>query len=361
MGFYQRLLRPILFRLDAEKAHHLAAAAIPFAKFVPGLIDSAPTEGDALRASLFGKEIINPVGLAAGFDKNGQFTEYLADFGFGFAEIGSITGRASQGNPKPRLFRLPADEAVINRMGLNGDGANVVAERLRKAKFSLPVAVNIAKTNDPTIVGDAAIADQLSAFEAVHELPLLYVAINASCPNTHEGCLKANEELDSLLQAFQSANTQKLPLLLKLSPDSTDELLEQFVAVAAKHKLRGFICGNTTVAREWLKTEAATVSSLGNGGLSGKPLRERALHLVRRVYKMKAHDQEIIGCGGISSGADALRFIRAGASTIQLYTAMVYQGANVVNNVNRELAKLLAESELTLQQAIGSEKMTASR
>ena len=223
------------------------------------------------------------------------------------------------------------------------------------------MAVNIAKTNDPTIVGEAAIADQLSAFEAVRNLPLLYVAINASCPNTHEGCLKANEELDALLQAFQSANSQNLPLLLKLSPDSTDELLEQFVAVATKHNLRGFICGNTTVAREWLKAEAAEVSSIGNGGLSGRPLRERALHLVRRVYKMKAREQVVIGCGGISSGADALRFIRAGANTVQLYTAMVYQGANVVNDINKELARLLAESELTLPKAIGSEKMTASR
>jgi dihydroorotate dehydrogenase len=318
--------------------------------------------GDPVLASnLAGVDLANPVGIAAGFDKNGHLVGRLRDFGFGFAEVGSITGAASSGNPQPRLFRLPADQAVVNRLGLNGDGAEVVGERLTRSRFSLPVAVNIAKTNDASVVGDAAIADQLRSFKAVRHLPLMYVAINASCPNTHEGCLEAEDELDAVLSAVQAANERSLPIFLKLSPDSSDNLLDEFIGVSIRHRLSGFICGNTTVDRAGLRTDDQTVKIIGNGGLSGPPLKEKALALVRRVYARKRPEQQIIGCGGISNGADAFQFIQAGASAVQVYTAFVYHGPATAATINRELATLLKQHGMTMRLAVGSERGTSNR
>lgn len=347
MDLYRNLFRSALFRLDPETAHHytvaLAGAAMPIMSQLAG---PAPKNAE-LRTKLANTLLNNPVGLAAGFDKNGQLLELPAALGFGFAEIGSITGRPSKGNPLPRLFRLPSDEAVINRMGLNGDGAEVVAARLKSARFKIPTGINIAKTNDPSVIGDLAIEDQIGAFKQIRSLPLVYVAINASCPNTHEGCLQAKDELATLLTEVQKANENDLPIFLKLSPDSTEQLLDDFVGIASDCELSGFICGNTTVSRENLRTDAGIVKDIGNGGLSGKPLKGRALNLVRNVNRRKKREQQIIGCGGISSASDAMQFIEAGATAVQLYTALVYEGPSVVNNINRELARMLGTIRTT--------------
>lgn len=348
--FWYRSLRSLLFRLDPEEAHTLAIKLAPLAAGLAG----SPFHDQCLSTKVAGIKFSNPVGLAAGFDKNGLLTGCLAKFGFGFAEVGSITGQSSAGNPKPRLFRLVEDEAVINRLGLNGEGADAVAKRLASAGYSLPVGVNIAKTNHPSIKGEKGVADMLHSFECVKALPLAFVTLNASCPNTHEGIMQETEELDQILAGVEKLNNRNLPVLLKLSPDSTPELLETFVASACKYGIRGYVLGNTTTTRAGLSTQAETVQAMGNGGLSGRPLKAKALELVKRVYKIKGKDQDIVGCGGIASGADAYEFIKAGASAVELYTGLIYGGPDLPTRINRELARLLKSNNQTVETAIGT-------
>lgn len=348
--FWYKSLRALLFWLDPEEAHTLAIKLAPIAAGFCG----TTFQDECLRTSVAGILLANPVGLAAGFDKNGRLTDCLARFGFGFAEVGSITGQSSSGNPKPRLFRLVEDEAVINRLGLNGEGADVVAKRLASSSFSLPVGVNIAKTNHPSIKGEKGVADMLHSFQCIKDLPLSFVTLNASCPNTHEGIMQESEELDQILAGVQKMNTCQVPVFLKLSPDSTPELLETFVASACKYGIRGYVLGNTTTTRDGLSTSADAVKAMGNGGLSGKPLKARALNLVKNVYQMKEKNQDIIGCGGIACGADAFAFIRNGARAVELYTGLIYGGPDLPARINRELAGLLKANNLTMETAVGS-------
>lgn len=335
---YESLIRPALFKMDPERAHDLAHKLAPLLAFSPFHFEFS---GPGLATKLSGVELKNPVGLAAGFDKNGRFVEFADRLGFGFIEIGSVCAQATKGNPKPRLFRLPEDNAVINRLGLNGEGAEAVAARLAAAKFALPTGLNIAKTNLPEIQGDKAIADVLATFEHIKKLPLAYVAFNASCPNTHEGILNERQQLNDIMGEVQKQNVGKLPVFIKMSPDSSEELISDIVEIACEHNLAGFICGNTSLNRDDLRTGAARVAEIGNGGLSGRPLKPRALALVQKVTKIKSASQQIIGCGGIASGADAFEFIQAGATALQLYTGLVYHGPTLVSRVNRELSTLL--------------------
>lgn len=349
VSFFYRWIRSLLFEMDPEEAHALAIQLAP----VAAAMSSGPFVDPVLGTNLAGIKLANPVGLAAGFDKNGRLTNCLDRFGFGFAEIGSITGQSTAGNPKPRLFRLVEDEAVINRLGLNGDGASVVAQRLSGAGFSLPVGINIAKTNLPSIKAEKGVADMLHSFECIKDLPLSFVTLNASCPNTHEGIMQETEELDQILSGVQRLNVRKIPVLLKLSPDSTGELLETFVASAGKYGINGYVLGNTTTTRDGLKASVERLGTIGNGGLSGKPLKEKALDLVRRVYKIKAKDQVIIGCGGISTGSDVFEFIVNGANAIELYTALIYGGPDLPVRINKQLAAILKRENLTVETALG--------
>lgn len=348
--FWYKSLRTLLFRMDPEEAHTLAIKLAPIAAGICG----ANFQDMSLKISVAGVQLANPVGLAAGFDKNGRLTGCLARFGFGFAEVGSITGQSSVGNPKPRLFRLIEDDAVINRLGLNGEGADAVAQRLASADFSLPIGVNIAKTNHPSIRGEKGVEDMLHSFQCIKDLPLSFVTLNASCPNTHEGIMQESEELDQILAGVQKLNARQVPVFLKLSPDSTAELLETFVASACKYGIRGYVLGNTTTTRDGLSTSAEAVKAMGNGGLSGKPLKARALNLVKRVYQIKAKEQDIIGCGGIACGADAFEFIKSGARAVELYTGLIYGGPDLPARINRELAALLKANGLTVETALGS-------
>ncbi len=351
---YQRLIRPILFQLDPEQAHRLVfRLALAMHSFWPLLAPALRYAGADLRTSLAGVEIANPVGLAAGFDKNGLLVSVLGELGFGFAEVGSVTARASAGNPRPRLFRLPADEALINRLGLNNDGADALAGRLRKSRFSLPVGLNIAKTNDPSITGEAAVEDMLYTFRQVKDLPVSYVTVNVSCPNTPEGITQESRAVSEVLSGMMSLNSRGLPVLVKLSPDSSAGFLEEIVECATRCGARGFVCGNTSTTRADLRTPPAVVSGAGPGGLSGRPLKPLALALCRQVARLKAPEQVIVGAGGISSGQDAYDFIRAGASAVQIYTALVYHGPALPRRINEELAGLLARDRLTLGQAVG--------
>ncbi|HEY9718253.1 MAG TPA: quinone-dependent dihydroorotate dehydrogenase [Trichormus sp.] len=358
MGAYEKLFRPLLFRMDAEDAHHLMISLADSAvvqQLAAAMKRQFCYEDELLRTKIGNTFMRNPVGLAAGFDKNAQVVPLLASLGFGFAEIGSITAQPSMGNPKPRLFRLPADEGVINRLGLNGMGAQRVADRLQEAPAPLPIGVNIAKTNDAKIEGDKAIEDQIASFMAIRALPLAYVTFNTSCPNTHEGCLQAKDELAAVLGGMQSANENCLPLFIKLSPDSTDELLDDFIGVAAEHNVAGFVCGNTSVTRGGLTTDAKTVEGIGRGGLSGRPIKSLALTLCRRVAARKRPEQQIIGCGGISSGADAFEFLQAGCCAVQLYTGLIYHGPELIARINRELAAILRQRNLSVANASGNE------
>jgi len=353
---YERCLRPLLFCLDPEDAHALVHRVAALAEPILALLSASLIyRGDDLKVRLAGRELSNPVGLAAGFDKNGSLVHVLGHLGFAFAEIGSVTASPSAGNPRPRLFRLPEDDGLINRLGLNGDGADLVAGRLSVSRLSLPVGLNIAKTNDPAIQGDRAIEDILYTFKRVKELPLSYVTVNASCPNTREGRLAEKRELAIIFAEIQKDNPGKLPVFVKLSPDSSPELLEDIAADAIGHGLAGYVCGNTTVSRINLRTEPEAVARAGQGGLSGRPLKPLALELCRRLYKVKGPSQQIIGVGGIMSGQDAYDFVRSGASAVEVYTGLVYKGPTLPRQINEELSALLKRDGLTLASAIGAD------
>ncbi len=352
---YRSLIRPALFQLDCEQAHHLAHLVVssmsPLWPLLSGLFRYERTD---LQVDLNGINLSNPVGLAAGFDKNGKLVSILGQLGFAFAEVGSVTAKATAGNPKPRLFRLPADQALINRLGLNGDGADKVAERLASSKLSLPIGLNIAKTNDPSIQGDRAIEDILYTYRRVRDLPISYVTVNASCPNTSDGIMEEARELKEVFAEMSKDNPSGLPIFVKLSPDSTDQLIEDIVDCARANGIAGYVCGNTTVTREGLKTDRSTLAEIGKGGLSGKPLGPLALALCRKLYRKKSARQSIIAVGGISSGLDAYRFICAGASAIQIYTALIYEGPFLPRRINDELSSLLKRDRISLAQAVGS-------
>jgi dihydroorotate dehydrogenase len=349
-AIYDSLIRPILFSMDPELVHNAAHNALHLiSPLLPAL--NLTYKKDGLGTSLFGTRISNPIGLAAGFDKNGALVPELGQLGFGFAEIGSVCGRPHSGNPQPRLFRLPADSALINRLGLNGLGAQAVAAHLaQQGSFALPIGVNIAKTNDPSIAGDEAIADLVFSFKQVKNLPVKYITINTSCPNTAEGCLKESTILLSVLDKICAANDRQLPLVLKLSPDSSDAFIEELVKLSATYKLAGFVCGNTSTSREGLKTDSATIRKIGNGGLSGPPLKRFNLELTRKVARLKSASQVIIGVGGISSGQDAFDYLSAGAQLLQIYTGFVYRGPSAVKQICEELDSILVSKGTTLQQ-----------
>ena len=357
MCIYRSYFRPLLFKLDPELSHNLAH------KFIN---DFLPTLGvfskrfvypkNDLLISVFGKTLSNPIGLAAGFDKNGDLVHSLKHLGFGYAEVGSITAQAHEGNPKPRLWRLPADAGLINWLGLNSNGAVQVAERLAASDFSLPISANIAKTNKPDITGQAASEDMLFSFRTIKHLPLLYVSLNVSCPNTSEGVLEETGVLSTAIEQITKENPASLPILLKLSPDSDDSLIREMMAVGKRFGIAGYICGNTSMSRAGLRTDNA--QNLKVGGLSGTPLKPLALALCRKVYALKEKSQIIIGCGGISNGQDAYDFIRAGASLLQLYTVLIYEGPSAVRKICEELSALLKRDDLTLLQAIGIDSST---
>lgn len=352
-SFYKNIIRPIFFRMDPEEAHLLVHDLMrQFRPLLP-MISLTYKDSD-LGCDLLGHQVSNPLGLAAGFDKNGDLAEVLKQLGFGYGEIGSVTALAKQGNPKPRLFRLEKDNAIINRMGLNGQGADAIAKKLSKSRFSTPLGLNIAKTNDPSIVGDAAVADIVYTFNKIRSLPLAYVTINASCPNTKEGIVTESAHMRVVFEEVQKCNTNRLPILVKLSPDSDQQLVEDLVETASACSLAGFVCGNTSTGRDNLTTAAKRIEEIGHGGLSGAPLKSKALILCESVFSLKEKSQIVIGCGGISSGQDAFEFIAAGASFIQIYSGLVFRGPSLPKMICQELSTILKQQGLSLVEAVGS-------
>jgi dihydroorotate dehydrogenase len=362
---WDKLLRPLAFGMDAEHAHELGIKTLKSGFAAPFYSDDIDP---ILNCERFGLQFGSPLGLAAGFDKNGVAVEPLARLGFGFVEIGTVTAMPQPGNPKPRLFRLPADKALINRLGFNNDGAAEVAERLANLKTSSVIGVNIGRNKD--VFNDDAIDNYLEAFRSIWAVAD-YIVVNVSSPNT-PGLrdLQQSRDLDELLGALQDQNralnnsfslqTQRKdktessckPLLVKIAPDLEDSEIESVVEVAIRHELAGIIATNTTVSREGLKADSA---AFGNGGLSGQPLRRRSTDVIRRIYHLTNGKMAIIGVGGIFTAEDAFEKIAAGASLVQAYTGFIYGGPSFPSNINNGLARLLRERGFSsVDEAVGT-------
>ena len=361
-----RLFRPLLFKLGEERAHRVGMGAARLVQAVkPDAIEPLfAFDHEALRQTCWGLEFPNPVGLAAGFDKNARLTRFWQAVGFGFAEVGSVSARPAEGNPRPRAFRLPDDHAIINRMGLNNEGAEKIAERLHQRPQGdlAPLGINLAKTHDPGIMGTAAVDDFCQSFHALAPLAD-YVALNISCPNTTEGkTFEDPEALEALLSAIfteRKAMDLDVPVLLKLSPPVSehvvfDSAMEETLSLAEQYGIQGFIATNTTSDRTGLRTPAEELDQIGRGGLSGKPLEERATRLIRQIYQRTKGKYPIIGVGGVDSAPSAYAKIRAGASLVQLYTALVYEGPGVVKRIKQNLVRLLKKDGFSsLEEAVG--------
>jgi dihydroorotate dehydrogenase len=342
---YKSFVKPLLFKLDAERAHHFTFDNLKRASRLPG----APAllrglynyQHPSLAREVFGLKFTNPVGLAAGLDKNAVLTDELATMGFGFVEIGTVTPRPQPGNPQPRLFRLPQDEALINRMGFNNDGAAAVAARLaRRQNRQLLIGGNIGKNKDTP--NERAADDYVAAFEALAE-QVDYFVVNVSSPNT-PGLreLQDKKPLINLLQQVQARNMARptpRPLLLKIAPDLTNSQLDDILEIARETQLSGLVATNTTIERGGLATPMATVAAIGAGGLSGRPLRARATEVITYLHRRSEGGLPIIGAGGIHSAQDALEKLAAGASLVQLYTGFVYEGPALVSRINRALTQ----------------------
>ncbi|WP_354585347.1 quinone-dependent dihydroorotate dehydrogenase [Hymenobacter sp. UYCo722] len=343
---YKSLIKPLLFNFDAERAHHLVFDNLRRAARMPGTKALLRTlynfQDSSLEREVFGLKFPNPVGLAAGFDKNAVLTDELATLGFGFVEIGTVTPRPQPGNPTPRLFRLPQDEALVNRMGFNNDGAAVVAARLaRRRNRQLIIGGNIGKNKDTP--NEHAAADYVAGFEALAGV-VDYFVVNVSSPNTPNlRQLQEKKPLIELLQQVQARNLARAvprPLLLKIAPDLTDSQLDDILLIARETNLSGLVATNTTISRDNLSTEPDYVASLGAGGLSGKPLRARATEVIRYLHRKSDGGLPIIGAGGIHSAADAREKLDAGASLIQLYTGFIYEGPALVSRINQSLVPI---------------------
>ena len=350
-----QLLRPLLFRMDAERAHatSLGVAEALQRVALPLVRGRYQFEDERLKQRLWGKTFPNPVGLAAGADKNARLVPFWEAVGFGFVEVGSVSAQPATGNPKPRAFRLPEDRALINRLGLNNDGAEAVAERLEQGRSdrSRPLGINLAKTHDPGVMGAAALEDYRTSFRAlVSEAD--YVTLNVSCPNTADGrTFEDPEALDELLGVItseQEAPGLAVPILVKLSPPLSDQVLfdtqlEEILAVAESRGVDGFIASNTAPDRQGLRTSQERLWEIGEGGLSGQPLEARSTRLVRYLYQATDGEIPIIGVGGVHDAESAYAKIRAGASLVQLYTALIYEGPALVREIKEGLVERLSE------------------
>lgn len=336
---YKRLIRPFLFLFDPEKVHYFTFSAIRFLSKIPGfpfLFKSLYNVSDKrLETEVFGLKFKNPVGLAAGFDKDASLYKELSHFGFGFIEIGTLTPKGQEGNPKKRLFRLKKDSAIINRMGFNNGGVQEAVERLKKNKGVL-IGGNIGKNK--LTPNETAVEDYIICFDALYPY-VDYFVVNVSSPNTPNlRELQEKKPLTQLLQTLQDKNVAKpkaKPILLKIAPDLTNEQLLDIIAIVQDTKIAGVIATNTTLSREGLQSESKNET----GGLSGKPLTQRSTEVIRFLSEKSNKAFPIIGVGGIHSPEDALEKLEAGASLIQLYTGFIYEGPGLVKAINKAILK----------------------
>ena len=341
---YKHLIKPLFFRFDAEKVHHFVTSSLKTTFKIPGIrrcIKSYCTvQSPNLEKEVFGLHFKNPVGLAAGFDKNADFVKEMNAFGFGFIETGAVTPLAQPGNPKPRLFRLPEDKALINRMGFNNKGVDYHARQLIKRPKDLIIGVNLGKNTETP--NEKAADDYLLLFERLFDYADYFV-INVSCPNItdlHE--LQDKDFLLEIIGKIQNENRRKpkpKPVLLKISPDLNNHQLDEVIEIVKESKLSGVIAINTTVSRDGLQTGNDKVKKIGRGGLSGLPLKQRALETIRYLSEKSGKAFPIIGVGGIFTPGDAKAMLEAGADLIQIYTGFIYEGPLVVKKINKYLEK----------------------
>ncbi|MFF2481587.1 quinone-dependent dihydroorotate dehydrogenase [Paenibacillus sp. NPDC058071] len=361
---YSSILKPVLFNMDAEKAHHLIIDGLHTAGKVPGfngLLNAmyGVAESPELTVDLFGLRFPHPVGLAAGLDKNAKAVDSFSNIGLGFAEVGTVTPKGQPGNELPRLFRLPSDEALINRMGFNNDGAEAMAKQLEGRKVRrIPVAVNIGKNK--VTENEWAHEDYRSCIKVLYAHGDFFV-VNISSPNTPDlRALQHGDELRTLLgEVREEMNAQAKiagkppkPVLVKIAPDMTDEQLELTVATIQESGVAGIIATNTTLSRDGL-----THANAGEaGGLSGLPLRQRSTEIIRAIYKQTEGKLPIIGSGGIFNASDAYDKIRAGASLVEIYTSLIYKGPGVLRELTDGLKeKLRKDGYRSISEAVGAD------
>ncbi|MCW9705942.1 quinone-dependent dihydroorotate dehydrogenase [Fodinibius salsisoli] len=345
---YNSLVKPLLFQLEAEQAHDLTnqfAQKASKSSLLQSLAKAIYNfQSPRLCQNIWGLKFRNPLGLAAGFDKNGKVPEIMQALGFGFVEIGSITGNPSTGNPKPRMFRLPQDRALINRMGLNNDGAKTVVKRLKNKKLSIPLGVNIAKTHDPKVLGDLAIRDYVHSFQEAKKVAD-YITVNISCPNTTEG--KTFEDpaaLEELLSALNIRDDARLvPTLVKVSSDLNHDQLLALLDVCEDHRVHGYVACNTSSQRENLTTSPSEIKRIGRGGLSGSPIAAKSIRIIGWISDATKGQKPIIGVGGIDSFSTALNMMLAGADLLQVYSGLIYEGPGLIKSINRQLLGQLKE------------------
>jgi dihydroorotate dehydrogenase len=341
-AFYRGFLRPILFSLDAETAHHLILSMLSMMPPLPAASD--PPE---LRSTLWGLDFPNPIGLAAGMDKDAIAIGAWQSLGFGFAELGTIPPRPQPGNPKPRVFRIPAHNALINRLGFPSEGMDAVAPRIEKARRSamrMRIALNFGPNKDTPV---EKVAADYAALTARLGTLADFIVINVSSPNTPG--LRNWQSPERIRELF-AAMERRAPILLKIAPDLDDAMLDSICDTAMALGLDGVVVCNTT-----LKREQVGIASTEEGGLSGHPLRDLARDRIARVYRRTESKLPIIGVGGIMNASDALGHIKAGASVVELYTGLIYEGPGLITAMKRELANLLrSEGFRSISDAVGS-------
>lgn len=348
---YKSIVKPLLFKKNPEDAHHFTFDLIkksfnlPIIKnIIEGMYDY---QNPVLEREVFGLKFKNPVGLAAGFDKDAKLIDEMAMLGFGFIEVGTLTPKPQVGNPLPRLFRLPADQALINRMGFNNGGVDEAIIRLKERNSDILIGGNIGKNKLTS--NEKAVDDYLYCFEALFP-HVDYFVVNVSSPNTPNlRELQEKEPLKKLLMAVKKANLRKnkpKPILLKIAPDLTVGQLDDIVEIVLETNIDGVIATNTTIDRSLLVTDAKQVEAIGAGGVSGKVLAKRSTEVIRFLANQSNNAFPIIGVGGIFSAQDAIEKLEAGASLVQIYTGMIYEGPGLVKKINKGLAKYLSQSHV---------------
>lgn len=355
---YKNIFRRMVFRLDPENVHDaIVIMGRLLGHIWPMRIVSAwilDYKNPMLKQTIRGIEFSNPIGLSAGFDKNAELTKILPAVGFGFAELGSITGEPCSGNPKPRLWRLKKSKSILVYYGLKNPGCEAVAKRLAGKKFSIPMGISIAKTNSPdTVEIDAGVEDYFKAYKTFSDSKIGdYYTINISCPNAYGGCpFVGAAELEKLLERVASIPKTK-PIFIKISPDLSREQIDNIIALSRKYKIDGFICSNLTKNRNNAKILDDNVPEVG--GMSGKIVEDLANELIRYIRRNTGNEFVIIGCGGVFSAEDAYKKIKSGASLIQLITGMIYEGPQLISSINQGLAVLLRRDGFnSLAEAVG--------
>ena len=341
---YKHILKPILFSFNPETAHNMIMSTLTFLRHIPfaGAIMRSiyKKETPTLEKEVFGITFPNPVGLAGGLDKNGEHYNDMANFGFGFVEIGSLTPKPQDGNPRPRCFRVPADRAIINRFGINNKGVNNAVEHIKKDKPGIIIAANISKNT--TSINEDAAKDYETSFALLYDFVDMFV-VNVSCPNVVgltalQDISFLSDIVDRLLDLRRYYDNYR-PILLKVSPDLSTEQLDDIIDYCLRSGIDGIVAGNTTRSRDGLTISPEKIEEIGNGGMSGAPVHKKNLELVRYIHTKSEGRLPIIGVGGIMSGEEAQAMMDAGASLVEIYSGFIYEGPGLVKNILTHLEK----------------------